>query len=71
MNLRARDEAGWRRVILKVVRAAMVGRQASERFDPADDDEAFENLLLALYPPDGRDGRRKRAVTDDASNDDF
>lgn len=57
----------WKRDLLKVVRDALVKREHKagewwkdlDWWDPAAKEELFEETLLALYPPDGRDGRKQ------------
>ena len=56
MNMRAwlRDER--KRDLIKIVADELAKR------DPADDEEMFETLLLALFPPDWRDNPKTSAI---------
>jgi hypothetical protein len=51
----------WKRKALKLLVKELVRRERREAdgWDPEDDDEMFEATLLALYPLDGFDGRRR------------
>jgi hypothetical protein len=61
MNIRLFLSVDWRHSLMKILRTALVQREQEEKpgWDPADDEEVFEETLLAIFPPDGRDGRRK------------
>ena len=56
MDMRAwlRDER--KRDLIKIVADELAKR------DPADDEEMFETLLLALFPPDWRDNPTTSAI---------
>jgi hypothetical protein len=42
-----------------IVRDELVRRFERGSSDPGEDEETFERMLEALWPPDGFDGRRK------------
>jgi hypothetical protein len=58
MNYKTYLEHHWKRDVLRIVREALAAREDDETTDPADDAEEYENLLLALYPPDGLDNKK-------------
>jgi hypothetical protein len=63
MNMRAwlRDER--KRDLIKIVAAELVKHDFNDpSCDPADDEEMFETLLLALFPPDWRDNPKTSAI---------
>jgi hypothetical protein len=50
----------WQDELFKIVRDELVRRSArAEWWDPEALEELFEETLLAVYPPDGFDGRKR------------
>ena len=49
----------WKRDLIRIVSAEMTRREKADadNWDPADDDETFEEMLRMLFPPDGQDRR--------------
>lgn len=66
MNVKEYMDNWWRREVLRIVRAELARREPydNQLHDPADDSMLYEDLILALFPPDGKDCRKKDAKDD-------
>jgi hypothetical protein len=58
MNISAYFAERGKRELIKIVSDALVRRGEGDFSDPADDEETFEQMLQALYPPDGFDRKK-------------
>lgn len=80
MNFQDHWEKYWRKAVLDIVKNELAKRNydesvvwnegdetfSTQRYDVADDSMMFDELLLALFPPDDRDCRKKDENPNDA-----
>ena len=56
MNMRIWLRDRWQSDLITIVTNELAKRDyADERYDPADDEETYEQFLRLLFPPDWRD----------------